>query len=170
MRKLLLGLGALAVLGGAASAQRLELLGGDDAPGMTGMAGRPVVQSGVARGVVAELDRAGHSLVAWRYVSLADDMISTMVADEIGRRETYRLDGGREYVFQAACDRMCTDLDMELSDEHGAVLASDTSDARWPVVTFTPPATGRYTLRVWVKSCFDEYCYVGVRGYGRTEG
>ncbi len=170
MGNLVRGLAALAVLGGAASAQRLELLGGDDTLGSPAMAGRSVVQSGVARGVVAELDRAGRSLVAWRYVSLADDMISTMVADEVGRRETYRLDGGREYVFQAACDRMCTDLDMELVDQHGAVLASDTSDAQWPVVTFTPAATGRYTLRVWVKSCFEEYCYVGVRGYGRTEG
>lgn len=165
MRGLLLTMAMLAV-GAVAHAQTVDLLGGDD-----GQQGKPVAgyyQIAGPRQVTDELDNAGRSLVAWRYVTLDHDVISLMAAGEAGHRETYRLDGGREYVFQAACDRMCDDIDLEVIDENKTVLARDASEAAWPAVSFTPPVSGRYTVRVWLTRCAADYCYAGFRGYGRV--
>lgn len=165
MRGLILSVAFLAIGAGAyAQTPDLagELLGGDDKP-IEGY-----FESGGLRQVSAELDAARNSLVAWRYVTLEHDVISLMAAGEAGHRETYRLDGGREYLFQAACDRMCDDIDLEVMDENKVVVGRDMSDAARPAVSITPPATGRYTVRVWLRRCAADYCYAGFRGYGRV--
>ncbi len=164
MRGLLFTMAMLA--GAAAHAQTVDLLGGDD-----GSPDKPIAgfyESAGLSQVSDELDTAGRSLVAWRYVTLDHDVISLMAAGEAGHRETYRLDGGREYLFQAACDRMCDDIDLEVIDENKVVLARDSSEAAWPAVSFTPRASGRYTVRVWLTRCAADYCYAGFRGYGRV--
>ncbi|HCK84382.1 MAG TPA: hypothetical protein DHW63_07675 [Hyphomonadaceae bacterium] len=164
MRGLLLSMALLT--SAVAHAQTADLLGGNDGPQDKPIAG--YYEFAGPRQVTDELDTAGRSLVAWRYVTLDSDVISLMAAGEAGHRETYRLDGGREYLFQAACDRMCDDIDLEVSDEGKVVLARDSSEAAWPAVSFTPPASGRYTVRVWLTRCAADYCYAGFRGYGRV--
>ncbi len=153
----------LALSASAAMGQTLELLGGDDAPfpQFTRNAG--------PREVLSALDRAGRALVAWRYVSLDEDVIALLGQDDHGHRETFSLAAGREYLFQAACDRSCVDVDLEIVDASGAVVANDASEAEWPVVIYRPAVPGRFTVRVWLKRCVQDYCYAGFRGYGRVD-
>jgi hypothetical protein len=161
MRRWVLAL--LCAVASNATAQTDELLGAGDAS----FSGRSLFEG--PGHVAAELDRAGRSLAPWRYVPIDHDVIALLGAGEGGRRETYRLDAGREYMIQAACDRMCGDIDIELIGPNGALVAADASDAIWPAITFTPPATGGYVVRLRVKRCAVDYCYAGVRVYGRAE-
>lgn len=153
----------LALSASAAIGQTLELLGGDDAPFPQS------TRNAGPREVLSALDRAGRSLVAWRYISLDEDVIALLGPEDRGHREIFTLDAGREYLFQAACDRACADVDLEIADASGAVVASDASEAVWPAVTYRPAASGRFVVRVWLKHCAQELCYAGVRSYGRVE-
>jgi len=58
------------------------------------------------------------------------------------------LRGGVEYLFLADGDLDAEDIDLEIIDGNGNVVASDLRPNREAVVTFTPPWDGRYTMRL----------------------
>lgn len=163
MRTLILTIIGVAMLAAApVCAQELELLGADDAS-----AAGPNRRSEAAgaRAVYGELDRAASAFAAWRLAPWGDDVISLLGAGEHGHRETYVLEAGREYVFQAACDSNCDDVDIEVLDADGRSARRDTSQTIWPSVAVKPEQSARYTVRVWLTRCAVDYCYVGVRAY-----
>lgn len=161
MRKVVTALTAALALCAPAGAQDLELLGADDGPEAARF------EAAGARHVISQLDGAGEPLVGWRYAPFDMDVIALVPQGEAGHRETYRLEAHREYLFQGACDRNCGDIDLEILGADGIPAARDTTTAGWPIVSFTPPQAGRYTVRVWATRCAAEFCYVGVRGYSR---
>ncbi|MDX2238299.1 MAG: PPC domain-containing protein [Hyphomonadaceae bacterium] len=68
---------------------------------------------------------------------------------------TYRVVGG--------CDNECNNVDLEVRDAGGAVVASDAAPDDHPVVSFTPTASGTYSVRLLLKTCTIAPCYVGAR-------
>lgn len=163
MRELVLALAVAAAIaamsGGASYAQ-------EDVPGLLGGAKESRFEVAETRVVALELDRAGRAFGAWSYVPLGEDVISLSAVDTVGHREIYRLQAGREYLFQGACDRACADVDLEILDAEGFSLVSSRNEVGWPVLAFSPARTGFYTIRIWPTRCGAEACYVGIRAYG----
>lgn len=74
------------------------------------------------------------------------------------------LQGGSRYVFVGVCDADCNNIDLELLDaSNGAVVGSDLLDDDFPVVTFAPSQSGRYFVRLILRSCTQAPCYIGGR-------
>ena len=71
--------------------------------------------------------------------------------------------GGTNYRIIGACDNDCSNLDLELIDSRGGVVASDMAPDDFPVVNFTPQANGSYIVRVLLQTCTVAPCYVGAR-------
>lgn len=72
------------------------------------------------------------------------------------------LDGGYDYGIVAVCDTDCSDIDLYLHDPNGNEVASDTSTDDFPILDFTPYATGSFSIGVRMYSCSVEPCYYGV--------
>lgn len=70
---------------------------------------------------------------------------------------------GLSYRIIGACDQECSNLDIELLDNTGSVVASDMLPDDFPVVNFTAPANGRYTVRILMQACTLAPCYAGAR-------
>ena len=73
------------------------------------------------------------------------------------------LNAGASYFVLGACDNECTDLDIEIIDQRGAVVASDLSDTDFPQVSFTPASAGIYTVRIMMQACSIAPCFAGAR-------
>jgi hypothetical protein len=73
------------------------------------------------------------------------------------------LASGRSYRVLGACDNECSNVDLELIDASGAVVAGDTLPDDYPVFDFTPPATGAYRVRISMRACTVAPCYAGAR-------
>lgn len=73
------------------------------------------------------------------------------------------LQGGTQYRVLGACDNECSNVDIELIDNSGAVVASDKAPDDKPVVNFTPASSGQYIVRVILQTCTVGPCYVGAR-------
>lgn len=71
--------------------------------------------------------------------------------------------GGTQYRVLGACDNECNNVDIELIDGSGAVVASDKAPDDKPVVNFTPASNGQYIVRVILQTCTVGPCYVGAR-------
>lgn len=74
------------------------------------------------------------------------------------------LTGGTAYRIIGACDNECSNLDMELIDVRtGGVVASDMLADDYPVVNYTPSASGAYVIRLMMQTCTIAPCYAGAR-------
>lgn len=71
--------------------------------------------------------------------------------------------GGTPYHIVGACDNECTNVDIELIDPNGTIVASDTLPDDYPIVSFTPAAAGYYQVRVMMMTCTLAPCYAGAR-------
>ncbi|MDX2275242.1 MAG: PPC domain-containing protein [Hyphomonadaceae bacterium] len=117
--------------------------------------------------VRAELEDAGAAHLAAGYQALGADFIEAIDTTGDGYRQSFSLAAGRAYLFQGACDQDCSDVDLEVLGPNGASLGQDVATDDRPVVAFTAPRAGEYTVRVWLAQCSVEPCYVGLRGYSR---
>jgi hypothetical protein len=117
--------------------------------------------------VTAELDEAGATHLGAGYQLFGEEAIEAIGLSGEGYRQTVQLEHGKSYVFQGACDQDCTDVDMEILDAGGAVVAQDVATDDRPHVAVNNPRAGEYTVRVWLAQCSVEPCYVGLRGYSR---
>jgi hypothetical protein len=61
---------------------------------------------------------------------------------------TITLTKGRDYRFLAAGDQDSKDVDLQILDETGTVVASDTAVSNEAIVGFRPTVTARYTVRL----------------------
>jgi hypothetical protein len=91
-------------------------------------------------------------------------------ADEIAPMEPrtdhrWRFDlvAGTQYVIIGACDGDCTNVDIELIDSHGGVVASDMLPDDYPVVNYTPSENGTFYARALMEVCTVAPCFAGMR-------
>lgn len=61
---------------------------------------------------------------------------------------TITLTKGNDYRFLAAGDQDSKDVDLQIVNESGTVVASDTAVSNEAIVGFRPAATARYTVRL----------------------
>ncbi|MFZ4121089.1 MAG: hypothetical protein ACOYKM_05430 [Caulobacterales bacterium] len=73
------------------------------------------------------------------------------------------LNAGANYRFVGQCDMECGNIDIELFDPSGAVVASDVLPDDVPVVSYRPATAGTYTVATYLRTCTQEPCVVGVR-------
>jgi hypothetical protein len=74
---------------------------------------------------------------------------------------TLTLNKGVSYGLLAACDQSCGDIDLELYDENGRLVASDLKSDGYPFVGVTPRWSGEFTLKVTMVTCRDQPCLYG---------
>lgn len=112
-----------------------------------------------------------------QYLDMAQEQIGTGMAaaqgfeDELaamqpGTDHRWQVDltGGSAYRIVGACDDDCSNMDIELIDvSTGGVVASDMLPDDFPVVDFTPPANGRYIVRLLMQTCSVAPCFAGAR-------
>jgi hypothetical protein len=79
-------------------------------------------------------------------------------------RAAMTLEAGRPYRFVGACDYECSNVDLELWDAGGRVVARDLMQNDTPVMDYTPTSGGLYTLRIMMQTCTITPCYAGARG------
>jgi hypothetical protein len=99
--------------------------------------------------------------------ALNREMIRTIAADDGSMLWPVQVRAGRNYVFYAACDNSCSDVDMEVYDVDGRRAEIDILPDDTPFVQLTPSRSGRAYVRVWLADCDKDACTVGARGmYG----
>lgn len=95
------------------------------------------------------------------YVSVAEPYVS-LLGRETYDSATYNLEAGTSYMIMATCDEDCEDLDLELYDADGNLLAYDSAVDPTPMVSFTPDYSGPYTVDVIMYACSTPACYQAV--------
>ncbi len=92
-----------------------------------------------------------------------NDQMALIAVNESPNNWNVPLMAGTNYVFVGRCDNECTNLDIEILDPAGAVVASDVLDDNYPIARVTPSAAGNYTIRTHLRVCTVEPCQIGVR-------
>lgn len=84
---------------------------------------------------------------------------------QAGREHVWNinLEGGRNYGVFGACDNDCSDVDLVVEGPNGEQLGSDLLLDDYPIVGFTAPSSGRYTVRIQLVTCEVEPCFVAGR-------
>ena len=67
------------------------------------------------------------------------------------------------YTLVGACDADCSNVDIELIDSRGGVIASDMLPDDYPVVSYTSAEGGTYYARLLMQACTRAPCYTGMR-------
>ena len=80
---------------------------------------------------------------------------------------TLDLRGGQTYRIVGVCNIGGENLDLELRDSAGAVVASDVLEDDVPIVEVAPTADGAYRARFIMKDCADGPCLASARLYQR---
>ncbi len=103
--------------------------------------------------------------LAWGDLRPDGDPLVGRTAPGGAETRTITLRGGTRYGFLAACDEDCSDIDLDLVDPSGAVVAQDRLPDDTPGFEFTPPATGAYRLVVQMFACRAATCGWGLQVY-----
>lgn len=84
---------------------------------------------------------------------------------QAGREHVWNinLEGGRNYGVFGACDNDCSDVDLIVEGPNGQELGRDVLLDDYPIVGFTAPSSGRYTVRIQLVTCEVEPCFVAGR-------
>lgn len=70
---------------------------------------------------------------------------------------TINLQAGKQYRFIAVGDMDAKDVDLQVLDGNGKVVASDTTTAPESVVTYTPNTSGRHVVQLRLYSSNENY-------------
>jgi hypothetical protein len=83
--------------------------------------------------------------------------------------DTYDLNLNRGYAYKiiAVCDGDCGDIDLNLYDENGNIIAKDTGNDDYPIVEVSPRWTGAFELKIKMYDCDYEPCKVGIVVFGQ---
>jgi hypothetical protein len=79
--------------------------------------------------------------------------------------QSFGLTKGQGYAFVAVGDDNAKDVDLQLVDRNGEVVAEDNDEDKSAVVTFSPPQKARYYARVIMFDCEAEECEYGIGVY-----
>lgn len=112
-----------------------------------------------------------HAQLVWRQLNTAFETVTrdgygsvNYIIGRMGEGKsdswTLNFEKGTSYKIVGACDKDCSDLDIEVMDGSD-VLTRDilTDDA--PIVNFTPKASGQLRIKVTMAKCSDEPCFFG---------
>lgn len=75
------------------------------------------------------------------------------------------LEAGKKYLVVGLCDEACSDIDLEVWDGEGFVLACDTLDDAIPIFDYQPDEAGRHLVGVRMIVCESEPCVFAVGIY-----
>lgn len=75
----------------------------------------------------------------------------------------FDLAANTQYTIVGVCDADCSNVDIELIDGRGGVVASDMLSDDIPVVNYSPTEGGTYYARLLMQSCTRAPCYAGMR-------
>jgi|688.fasta_scaffold240112_3 hypothetical protein len=169
LRALAMGLGlALVACGDTASAPPPPPMGAPVAqePPPTPFPEAPLTEDNraqlgavVAGFLIGSQERWGDGMIA--AAGLADIIVPLQPGTDY--RASIALQGGRPYRFVGACDYECRNIDLELWDANGVVVARDLMLNDTPVMDYTPAAGGAFTLRILMQTCTITPCYAGAR-------
>jgi hypothetical protein len=97
--------------------------------------------------------------------SAAPGFVDGIASLQPGQAATWRvhLEGKTAYMIVGACDNECTNIDIELVDASGRVVAGDTLPDNFPIVSYTPLDAGAYEIRLVLQGCQLSPCYAGAR-------
>lgn len=70
---------------------------------------------------------------------------------------------GQNYRVYGACDNQCSDMDMEIYGNDGALVDRDSATNDTPYVQITPSISGRAYVRLWAFQCDPGPCAMAVR-------
>ena len=107
-------------------------------------------------------DYARQMANGWSQVQSVPDTVAALQVNNEHRWQV-SLRGGQTYAFIGACDNECDNVDLILESSSGQQIKADVLDDDYPLVDFTAPADGVYTLRIQLKTCTIAPCYVGAR-------
>lgn len=96
-----------------------------------------------------------------RSAGIADVVVPLQAGTE--HRWSINLEGGRNYGIFGACDNDCSDVDLIVEGPNGQELGRDVLLDDYPIVGFTAPSSGRYTVRIQLVTCEVEPCFVAGR-------
>jgi len=99
--------------------------------------------------------------------TLTHDPYLGQLEDNTQAQITLDLRGGITYGIVGVCDNDCGDIDLELYDENGNLIASDTETDAIPVVEVTPQWDGPFVINVIMPNCAAPYCYYGLGTFGQ---
>lgn len=133
------------------------------APGATTPAAGPAVPAEFQTLISGYLDMYARDAAGGlpRAAGVADVVVPLRAGGE--HRWPLSLQAGRTYAVIGACDNDCDNVDIVLEDASGRQVGADTLGDDYPVVQFTPTASGQYTARIRLVTCTNEPCYVGGR-------
>lgn len=107
-------------------------------------------------------NHTGRMAAGWQQIPSVPDVITGLSTLQEHRWQV-QLRAGQAYAFIGACDNECSDLDLYLENAAGGEVDTDVLPDNYPLVEITPPVDGIYTLRIQLKACSVEPCYVGAR-------
>lgn len=80
---------------------------------------------------------------------------------------TITLRKGTSYAILGVCDEHCSDIDLEIYDDNGKLIASDIGRNDIPLVRVTPRWNARFTIRVMMPRCTNAPCRYGIGVFGK---
>ena len=127
--------------------------------------GTGFVQDPWAQQVRRQLDEVRDRMNARGFARTHDPFVGSL-NDGQAERLTVQLDAGTEYLIIGACDNDCSDLDLELYNRTGGMIAQDIQADDIPVLRVEPSRSGSYQVRAIMAECSREPCRYGVGVYG----
>ncbi|HEY9802966.1 MAG TPA: hypothetical protein V6D25_21565 [Leptolyngbyaceae cyanobacterium] len=79
---------------------------------------------------------------------------------------TINLRQGVSYAILGVCDEDCNDLDIELYDDNGNLIAYDTKPDDRPFITVRPRWNARFRIKVLMPGCSNAPCRYGIGAFG----
>jgi hypothetical protein len=80
---------------------------------------------------------------------------------------TLSLSQGVSYAIIGVCDDDCRDIDLQLYDDNGNLVASDVERDDLPILKIVPRWSARFTIRVSMSRCANSPCRYGIGAFGR---
>ena len=75
------------------------------------------------------------------------------------------LKAGKSYQIVAACEKKCTDLDLQLFDAEGKEVDWDAQDDDFPIVVANSKTAQVYSLRIVMSACKEGPCAFGAKAF-----
>jgi hypothetical protein len=114
-----------------------------------------------------ELVRKGNSLLDQGYRT-EGELLHGAVGRGSNDVNAVTLQGGVEYAILAVCDENCDDIDLRIEDGADSTLAEDVNTDDTPILEFTAPATGSFSLDMIMFACGSNSCSWGGQVFRRN--
>ena len=110
-------------------------------------------------GWLAEAQKISREIVQAEDPAAAELLLQAGGLPPAGRYSyTVNLKAGQYYTFFADCDYDCSNIDLELKNAGGQVMAKDFETDDAPMFGFRPQEAGTYSVDVVMSTCEDREC------------